>query len=87
VYSEKLLIFVAKLLKMKQTFSSEALERFKEFRRAGFTRDEFYKLFSRAELIEILLHYVDKEEKLKDSNQQFLMSNIEKAEILYEKQR
>jgi hypothetical protein len=64
---------------MKQTFSSEALERFKEFRRAGFTRDEFYKL------IEILFHYVDKEEKTKESNQQFLINNIEKAEIVYEK--
>jgi hypothetical protein len=73
-----------KLGTMKQSFSSEALERFKEFRRAGFTRDEFYKLFSRAELIEILFHYVDEEEKTKDLNQQFLISNIEKAEIIYE---
>ncbi len=69
---------------MKQTFASEALERFKALRRAGFTRDEFYKLFSRAELIEILFHYVDEEDKTKNKNQQFLISNIEKAEIIYE---
>ena len=69
---------------MKQTFASEALERFKELRRAGFTRDEFYKLFSRAELIEILFYYVDNEEKTRDVQQQFLISNIEKAEIVYE---
>ena len=67
---------------MKQTFASEALERFKELRRAGFIRDEFYKLFSRAELIEILFHYVDNEEKTKTGNQQFLIANIEKAEIV-----
>lgn len=69
---------------MKQSFSSEALERFREFRRAGFTRDEFYKLFSRAELIEILFHFVDKEDEIKESSQQFLINNIEKAEIIYE---
>ena len=72
---------------MKQSFSSEALERFKELRRAGFTRNEFYKLFSRAELIEILFHYVDKEEEIQDTNKQFLISNIEKAEIIYEEHR
>jgi hypothetical protein len=72
---------------MKQTFASEALDRFRELRRAGFTRDEFYKLFSRAELIEILFHYVDNEEKTKDVHQQFLISNIEKAEIVYEERR
>jgi hypothetical protein len=76
--------FCSKLIAMKQSFSSEALERFRDFRRAGFTRDEFYKLFSRAELIEILFHFVDEEEETKELNQQFLINNIEKAEIIYE---
>ncbi len=69
---------------MKQTYSSESLERFKKYRKEGFTKNDMYKLFSKDALLELLYLYVEEEENNKYKLNQTLISNIEKAEIIYE---
>ena len=49
---------------MKQSFSSETLERFKEYRSQGFGKNAMYKLFSKDALLELLYYYLEKEETL-----------------------
>lgn len=68
---------------MKQSFTSESLVRFKNYREQGFTKNDMYKLFSKDALLELLYLYVEEEENNKHQLHQTLISNIEKAEIIY----
>ncbi len=67
---------------IKQSFTSESLERFKKYRREGFTKNDMYKLFSKDALLELLYSYVEEEENTKHELNQTFISNIEKAEII-----
>ena len=69
---------------MKQSFSSETLERFKEYRSQGFGKNAMYKLFSKDALLELLYYYLEKEETLTLQDKQNRILLIEKAEIVYE---
>ena len=69
---------------IKLSYTSESLERFKHYRKEGFTKNDMYKLFSKEALLELLYLYVEEEENNKHKMNQTLMSNIEKAEIIYE---
>ena len=77
-------IFVKKIEMgdIKQSFTSESLERFKKYRREGFTKNDMYKLFSKDALLELLYSYVEEEENTKHELNQTFISNIEKAEII-----
>ena len=66
---------------MEQTFLSQILNRFKEYRRQGFGKKALAKLYSREELVELLFHYIEKEEK---QNKLTHITSIEKAEIINE---
>lgn len=72
------------MVNVKQSYTSESLERFKKFRQEGFTKNDMYKLFSKDALLEILYLYVEEEENDKQKLNQTRISNIEKAEIIYE---
>ena len=70
---------------MEQSFLSQILIRFKEYRRQGFGRSALAKLYSRDELVELLFYYIEKEEHQEKQWHQNRISHIEKAEIIYEK--
>ena len=80
----KIDLTLSKIKKMKQSFSSETLERFKEYRNQGFGKNAMYKLFSKDALLELLYHYLEKEENLTLKDKQNRILSIEKAEIIYE---
>ena len=70
---------------MHQSFQSESLERFKEYRRQGFGREAIYKMMSKDALLEIIFYFLEQEEQTNEQTKANQISLIEKAEIIYEK--